>query len=75
MTVEDVKAKVAAIRKIAEEDYEIAHSMEDALYRDVLTEISMGRHDADDLASEALQTKNIDFARYCALRTTLSARH
>lgn len=47
-------------------DFEMAHEMEDDLYKDVLKEVVAGNPEAQVMAREALKTKQIDFARYCA---------
>ena len=67
MTVDDVRAKVAEIDAIKNDD-ERAHSMEDDLYADVLNDIAEGMSGrcAAALAAEALKTVRIDFARWCA---------
>ena len=47
-------------------DFETAHSDEDKLYEAVLKEVVKGNPEARSMAAEALKTKLIDFARYCA---------
>ncbi len=66
MTPDQVRSRVRAIEAVAGDD-ERAHIMEDELWEDVLTEIAEGKS-ADDVgcAREALKTKRLDFARYCA---------
>jgi electron transfer flavoprotein alpha/beta subunit len=65
MTIEQVKERVERIRAAARDD-EAAHSLEDALHEDVLVAIAAGAPDASELAREALMTRHIDFARWCA---------
>lgn len=65
-TVEEVRAAVEEIRRLADDD-EAAHSAEDALHQNVLA--SIAQHDpanAASLAREALKTQDIEFARWCA---------
>ncbi|MEK3813101.1 hypothetical protein [Bacillus sp. FSL R7-0685] len=65
MTKEDVLDKVERIRK-SSGDNEIAHSMEDVLYLDVLKEIALGAENGRELAEAALEASNIDFDRWYA---------
>ncbi|WP_302183238.1 hypothetical protein [Limosilactobacillus reuteri] len=44
----------------------MAHDDEDDLYEAVLKEVVKGNPEARSMAAEALKTKLIDFARYCA---------
>lgn len=65
-TVRAVKARITAIRKLANDD-ERAHGAEDALYADVLRAIATGvALDPAAMAREALTTETIGFERYCA---------
>lgn len=57
-TVNDIKESVV--------DFEGAHELEDDLYEAVLKEVVSGNPEACLMAAEALKTKLIDFARYCA---------
>ncbi|WP_459198739.1 hypothetical protein [Bacillus subtilis] len=65
MTREDVLNTVERIRKSAGDD-EIAHSMEDSLYLNVLMAIATGAENASELAEAALNTQDIDFQRWCS---------
>lgn len=69
MTPGDVKATVAAIRDLANDD-EAAHADEDELHQAVLAFIAKGDHlgivDAVELAREALKTTEIKFSRWYA---------
>lgn len=66
LTVEDVKARVEEIRRIAVDD-EVAHSTEDDLHQNVLSAIAEGScDDPAACAKEALKTRDIKFARWCA---------
>lgn len=63
MTVEEVRARIAEIQECSH-DPEMAHSLEDKLYVDVLKAISDGADRA--IAVQALATQSLDFARWCA---------
>ncbi len=77
MTIEEVRDLVATIATV-NGDSEVAHSLEDRLYIQVLEHIAMGTgaahqtdrvfHDeeAAQLAREALKASDIRFARWCA---------
>lgn len=66
MTPESVRARVQQIADLAG-DFERAHSEEDKLRREVLHAIAHGLcEDPVACAAEALQTEDLDFARYCA---------
>jgi hypothetical protein len=65
MRVADVQKRVEEIRAIAY-DYEAAHSGEDRLHLEVLEAIAVGASQAKGLASAALETREIKFARWCA---------
>lgn len=66
MTVDEVRARVEAIRRLADDD-ERAHAEEDRLHQDVLEVIARtDTADAQKLAHEALMTRTIDFLRHCA---------
>lgn len=56
------------VKQISDErdDFEMAHDDEDNLYEAVLKEVVKGNPEARSMAAEALKTKLIDFARYCA---------
>lgn len=66
LTVEDVKTRVEGIRDMSG-DPEQSHSAEDSLYRDVLLAISLGMsaRRAAELADAALESRKIDFPRWC----------
>lgn len=76
MTVAEVRERVAAIA--ASDDPEAAHSMEDALYIDVLRHVAkgfeqdrgptwiMGYDNDREIAVEALKAAEIVFHRWCA---------
>jgi hypothetical protein len=66
VTVADVQRLVEAIRERAGDD-ERAHSQEDDLHQEVLKQVAEGAPEPwCSLAREALRTKDIDFARWCA---------
>ena len=47
-------------------DDEAAHDLEDKLYVDVLEAIAAGHAEPEALAHLALESKKIDFSRWCA---------
>ncbi len=66
MKPSDVRARVADIAA-CKGDAEAAHSMEDALYFDVLAHIAAAIcDDPKGCANEATKSKEIDFDRWCA---------
>lgn len=66
MTVDEIKAQVARIRARAGDD-EMAHMAEDELHQSVLHAIASGEcDDAKASAAAALETLEIEFARWCA---------
>lgn len=67
MNVSEVRKRVKQVRESAA-DFERAHSLEDELHHDVLRSIARGTAvpDAASLATEALRTRRIRFARACA---------
>lgn len=68
MNIKDVKERVKQVRKAADGgDYERAHALEDALRAEVLTAIARGECVSPwAMADAALQTRKIDFPRWCA---------
>lgn len=65
MDIGQVRNRVRHIHNIRADD-EVAHAEEDSLHGDVLQAIADGAPNAAELASEALRSKGIDFARWCA---------
>jgi hypothetical protein len=65
MTVQQVKNRVCAIEAV-KRDFEVAHSMEDELYIEVLRAIVAGVPDTQELAEAALESQTIDFDRVTA---------
>ena len=65
MNVEYVLEVVEKIRNISGDD-EVAHSLEDALYLEILQHIADGGRNGKKLAEAALKAHDIDFARWCA---------
>ncbi len=63
--VESIRSVVAGIARESADD-EVAHGDEDALWENVLEAIAGGAPDPAALASEALKTREIKFARWCA---------
>lgn len=61
----EVRERVAAIEADRYDD-ETAHGREDSLWESVLQHIADGGPDGQALAAEALKTRDIDFARWCA---------
>jgi hypothetical protein len=60
-----VRLRVKDIRRYSGDDG-VAHSMEDGLREDVLQAIADGAENSRELAIAALETSQIDFARWCA---------
>lgn len=65
MTIEEVAMAVLEIDKTRHDD-EAAHWLEAKLYESVLRAIADGADNAADLARCALQTKRIEFDRWCS---------
>lgn len=65
LTAAAVRKRVASIDIIKDDD-EGAHGNEDALWEEVLEAIAEGASNPKALAREALATRAIDFARWCA---------
>lgn len=65
MTIDDVQNRIQVI-KTRNGDPEAQHSMEDALYREVLEAIREGVPNPGDLADAALRSKWLKFPRWCA---------
>lgn len=69
MTIQDVKERVEKIAAMRD-DPEAAHSEEDALYAELLASAGLGTPETiehmQELAAEALRTKDMDFPRWCA---------
>jgi len=63
MTIDDVKARIAAIA--GSDDDEHQHILQDELLLDVLRAIASGE-DGAELAREALKVEQIDFCRWCS---------
>lgn len=57
-TVNDIKESVV--------DFEGAHELEDDLYEAVLKEVVSGNPESKEMAHIALQTREINFPRYCS---------
>lgn len=62
MTVEEVRERLAIIRREADDD-ERAHALEDELHQDVLHYIAST---GNSIAIEALKSLDIEFSRWCA---------
>ena len=69
LSVADIKDCVELVR-LASDDPERAHMMEDELHLKVLSVFALGWYKSDDecldLADAALGTTSIDFPRWCA---------
>lgn len=67
MDIKSVRDRVAEIERV-KDDYEVAHSKEDSLHRDVLRAIAWGRdpHKMRMLAREALKSTELEFFRFMA---------
>lgn len=67
MTRQDAYELLKLVQAAAEDDDdERAHVREDKLWEAVLTAIAAGSTDAKALAEIALETKKLDFCRWCA---------
>jgi hypothetical protein len=69
VTLEDVREELVAVRKLAKDDDESAHSHLDSLYIRVLRAIATGQcRDAppEDFAEAVLAGEDIEFARWYA---------
>ena len=71
MDAQLVRDRVEEIRVkgVVDGDDEVAHSMEDELYLDVLKMVARGvvtTATAIECAAEALKAQDLDFARWCA---------
>lgn len=67
MTLAEIHQRIATIRSSVN-DPEAAHDEEDDLWRRVLEAIASGEHEGSpqDLARAALQSREINFPRWCA---------
>lgn len=70
MTIHQVRARVNKICELRADD-ELAHKEEDALHQDLLKhlltmDLEMDQDAAKEMIKEALETLDIDFARWCA---------
>ena len=68
LTVEDIKQQIAVIKQqIANNDYELAHVLEDALHQRVLHSIANDKADnSKACAKMALSTRRLKFNRLCS---------
>lgn len=67
MRVLHVHQRLISIANAAKRhDPEHAHSLEDKLFIDVLTEIAKGEGDAAELAKAALRSRELEFPRWTA---------
>jgi hypothetical protein len=68
ITIEDIQKAVEQVRRfgIDEQDQELAHIEEDALYAEVLRNIVGGHPDPAGIAAAALKAKEIDYGRWYA---------
>ena len=65
MTIQELKIRIKAIEAASDDD-EVAHRMEDELFRAVLKAIADGAAHGPALAAMVLETDDIQFARHCA---------
>ena len=63
MNTTDIKARIAAIKQIAD-DAPAAHAAQDALARDVLHAIASGADDPRALATAVMKVYKIPFMRW-----------
>ena len=68
MTVDDIQARITAIRvwAVDQEEFGKARQVEDQLWEDVLREIAQGAPDAADLAKAALESTLVRYPRNAA---------
>ena len=62
MNIEDIQTRIVKIIE-QEDDWELAHIMEDDLLFDVLKAISEGSRYPVELSKEALKVRSLDFPR------------
>ena len=65
MQIAEIQRKVKKIESV-KRDVEVAHLIEDKLFTDVLVAIASGADNPQELASEVLKSKEIDFPRLCS---------
>lgn len=65
MNLKEVKKIVNDIKESVV-DFEGAHELEDDLYEAVLKEVVSGNQESKEMARIALQTREINFSRYCS---------
>ena len=68
MTIEDIQHEVLRVTYYKDDD-EIAHHTEDELYENFISYIANNApvpKDVADMASAVLETKRIEFKRWCA---------
>lgn len=65
MNLKEVKEAVNNIKESVV-DFEGAHELEDDLYEAVLKEVVSGNPESKEMARIALQTREINFPRYCS---------
>jgi hypothetical protein len=66
VTRAEVEGRVAEIAAVGPADPEVGHSMEDALFIDVLRAIAQGAENGRELAAAALVAADLDFPRWAA---------
>lgn len=63
LTIEDIESRVTAIANaVKDQDFDLAHSLEDGLYLLVLQKLA---YRGSRIAAAALESRNIEFVRYC----------
>jgi hypothetical protein len=65
MSPDDIRLRLEIISAMSG-DFEMAHSAEDALWRETLEAIADGADEPNELARLALATSGFDFPRHCA---------
>jgi hypothetical protein len=66
MDLNEVKIRLEKIKKKSH-DYEVAHQMEDDLYRNFIQHVgALKIADLSEMAKEVLKSKKIKFSRYTA---------
>lgn len=64
MTLQEVTNRLTAIEEYKNE-WELAHVLEDRLFKDVLVAIANDDSNAQELATEAIKSLEISFKRKC----------
>jgi len=66
LMVEDVQEAIDDIESAKDDDDEIAHRLEDQLYRQILRQIACGHPMPSEMAEAVLQAQDVRFPRFPA---------